>query len=309
MTDTDSNYEECYIAFLDLMGMQQLVKDCETDKTRYEKVIDALQETSNTSTVEISHRNISTNETKNWKLQVQAFSDCVVLFIPTESQALSWIMTSIRRLHDKLIRLEIPVRGSITIGGMHWDETWGDTNKEVVMRTPVAFGPGLVDAYLLESGAAVYPRILISNKLFEHIRDTKLKPFPFASLPLKDFCRQDMDGLFHLDVLHENIMRKDVVEQVSEKNEQGQVIVKSVFDETTYEEWLNQVRSFIWEQLQHVMGEKIRSKYLWLARYHNATVLRSKKGERIPIFKDEVPEGFAAFEMPAEMEKQIRESN
>lgn len=45
VNETNSNYEECYVAFLDLMGFKQLVKACSTDEQRYPKVITALWET------------------------------------------------------------------------------------------------------------------------------------------------------------------------------------------------------------------------------------------------------------------------
>ena len=289
MNETNSNYEECYVAFLDLMGVRRLVKACETDGQRYQKVITALRETSDISAFKSSTRDLNTGELKNWKLQVQAFSDCVVLFIPTETRALSWILASVRRLNDKLLRLEIPVRGGITIGGMHWDAAWSNSEKNSEPATPLAFGPGLVEAYTLEDETAVYPRILMSNKLVDYIRDNNLKSFPFSSYPLKIFCRQDMDGLFHLDLLHEHVNRKDVTDRITQQDKHGHQSVRYVFDETLFVEWLQQVRTFILEQLQKVNGEKLKSKYLWLARYHNATVRRFDKGSKITIFEDEIP--------------------
>jgi len=290
MSEEPSNYKECFVAFLDLMGVRNLVKACDKDVDRYKQVISALRETSDLTPFKSGRRDLETGESKDWTLQVQAFSDCVVLFIPTESDTLSWLLASVRRLHDRLLRLNIPVRGGITIGGMHWEDSWSSRDKELEERTPVAFGPGLVEAYTLECETAVYPRILLSNRLFEFVKSTKPKSFPFSDSPLITFCRQDMDGLYHLDVLHENVRRKDVINQLERTDEKGQPYLENVFDKTTYEDWMALVRDFITLNLDSVTGEKLESKYLWLARYHNAAVKRSGKGARIPIFQDELPD-------------------
>lgn len=73
MNETNSNYEECYVAFLDLMGFKQLVESCSIDKQRYQKVITALRETSNVSEFKSIKRDLNTDEMKHWELQVQAF--------------------------------------------------------------------------------------------------------------------------------------------------------------------------------------------------------------------------------------------
>ena len=247
---------------------------------------------------------MQTNETKTWRLQVQAFSNSVVLFIPAESNMLPWLLASVRRLWDRLLRLGVCLRGAVIIGGMHWDTHWstpegenprgsptGDTEPE----TPIAFGPGLVEAYKLESECAVYPRILIANALYHHVEELEKKgqpgAFPLGPSPstrLSEFLRQDFDGLRLLDVLHPGVSRRDVLRQTEETDEQGRRMLRNHFDETTREELLEHIRSFIEESLAKYDGEKLLAKYQWLARYYNNTPDISKP---FRIFKDALPAG------------------
>lgn len=215
---------------------------------------------------------------------------------------LPWLLASIRRLHDRLIRLNVPIRGGVTIGGMHWDNDWSkesfadssSSEKDASSPSaPVAFGDGLIAAYELENATAVYPRILISKSLYAHIEQPKLnnKVFPLAtSGRLTKFIRQDFDGLWHLDVLHEKINRRDVIRQERFPDEEGKHVVQNVFDETTYTEWLKVVRQFIWDGRADVSGEKLEAKYMWLANYYNEKA-KDQGGELIRWFENLVPKG------------------
>lgn len=297
-------FTECYVAFLDLLGVRNLVKRAGEDSALYEALVAALAETKNTSTFWREERNVQTNETKAWRLQVQAFSDCVVLFIPTESNMLPWLLASVRRLWDRLIRLGVCLRGAVTIDGMHWDTRWstpegenrrGSSTGDTEPVTPIAFGPGLVEAYKLESECAVYPRILIANALFDHVEKLEKrghpKLFPLGTSPatkLSNFFRHDFDGLWHLDLLHPGVTRRDVIRQTTETDEQGHQVFRNHFDETTPEDWLQQVRAFIEKNLADCKDEKLLAKYQWLARYYNNTPGILKP---FCIFKDALPAG------------------
>ncbi|MCR9119040.1 MAG: hypothetical protein NXI22_19080 [bacterium] len=300
MNNEKQGFTECYVAFLDLMGVRNLVKACEKDDRLYGNVITALLETKNISSFHRQTQDLETGLTTRWMLQVQAFSDCVVLFIPTESQMLSWLLASIRRLHDRLLRLGIPLRGGVTIGGMHWLSHGYDDNPEhnEINEAVVAFGPGLVSGYDLENGVAVYPRILISDGLFDDICEKKANGFPFGKDNLRNYCRQDTDGLRHLDVLHPDANRQDAEPTVKGVDEKGAFVTYS-YDDTPYDEWLSEVRGFIEKNLNAVKGEKLQSKYRWLARYYNDTVQKSKVGKPIRIFEDLVPSNAIKLEVKA----------
>ncbi len=301
-TAIPDSFTECYVAFVDILGVRALVKRSQSEADLYQNIVSALVEAKNLSVFRRDRRDIDTGNVASWALQVQAFSDCVVLFIPVESGMLSWLLASVRRLHDRMIGLGVCLRGAVTIGGMHWDSQWSaqssvEAHAEDAIgseSTPVAFGPGLVAAYELEDGCAVYPRFLIAGDLYDHIESLGLGrdgAFPLArDGRLLDFIRQDFDGLWHFDVLHRDINRRDVLSQVKETNEQGNAVVRNEFDETSYEDRLIELRRFITRNIETCAKEPILAKYQWLARYFNEKS-RPVGVKAIPIFKDELPEG------------------
>lgn len=296
MNENERSMVECYVAFLDLMGVRKLAAKAVQDPVLCENIVSALKEAKSMSSFVHGTRDIETGDTNKWSLQVQAFSDCVVLFIPTETKMLSWLLASVRRLHDRLVRLNVPVRGGITLGDMHWDAAWDKENEGETEKTaPVAFGPGLISAYDLEDGTAVYPRILISEALYAHLDERKKKPkdkaFPLAmSGQLTEFIRQDFDGLRHLDVLHKGIKRQDVIGPERFTDEDGKHLVQNTRDKTTYAEWLEIVRKFIETGRAAVSGEKIEAKYMWLANYYNEKA-KPEGGKLIRWFENLVPDG------------------
>jgi hypothetical protein len=292
MTEPESTFTECYIAFLDLMGVKDLVKKCAGNPKLHRTVIAALQETKNLDSFFSARTDVETEEVKRWVLQVQAFSDCVVLFIPTESKMLSWMLASIRRLHDRLLELHVPLRGGITVGGMHWDDNWSLENPATPSSAQVAFGPGLVAAYDLETSVAVYPRILISDDLVGNLKKAGIqaKAFPLGQGSLRDYCRQDFDGLYHFDVLHPNAFRKNV-ESVEHKVIDGEPWTTYNQSDIPLEDWYAKVRNFIQNGRAKVKGEKLQAKFRWLARYYNSVVDNAKIGKAIRIFEDRIRHG------------------
>lgn len=276
-------FKECYVAFLDIMGFRNLVTRCEHDHELYGQLVAALLETKTHEQVFSQAQDTSSPHCGYWVSQAQAFSDCVLLFVPRESDLLSLLVTSICHFHDRLLQLSVAIRGAVTIGGMHWEDSWG-FDAPTGAHTPIAFGPGLIEAYELESTAAKYPRILISNSLHDHIVNECDKAYPLGHGQLKRYCRQDDDGQYHLDLLHKSIYRKSENESAASHDDQKNESANRMDVRTPYEVFLNTVHGFILRQLDDTREEKVLSKYRWLARYYNDTVTRFRIGRRILTF-------------------------
>ncbi|WP_428305452.1 hypothetical protein [Lacipirellula sp.] len=279
MTDHTSDFTACYVAFVDIMGMKSLVKACETKPEVLQNLISALNEAKNLSPFYGEAKDFASGEELSWQLQVHAFSDSICLFIPVQSRLLSWLLASVRRLHDRLLRQKVLVRGAITISGMYWDKSWVKPPNALTQADPpniapqIALGPGLIETYLLEDETAVYPRILMSNRLRSHLEvlyeSNAARAFPLANGTLLDYFRQDADGLYHLDVLHPGLIRKDAISSAEEVNEEGHRILRYAFDEISFSEYLELVRHVIELGHAEAKDEKLASKYLWLANYYN----------------------------------------
>ena len=76
------------------------------------------------------------------------------------------------------LRIGVLIRGGYSFGQLYHENG-------------VVFGEAMVDAYQLESKQAIYPRVLVSDRIIE-----RLKGIPDAD---RDFFLQDTDGRWHLN--------------------------------------------------------------------------------------------------------------
>jgi hypothetical protein len=191
-----SEYTECYVAFLDILGFKQLVQRSKDDGNILKKLVQVLETVEDISPTTHSQREVKYEEEgkcvgasneKCWITQVRAFSDSVVLFVPAETCGLSSILCKIRYLHDRLLELDCCLRGAVTIGDMYWNDVWSNSKDEkspqdgssdseatydrkIPTNGLITLGPALLEAYKLESECVVYPRVMFSKKLFSHIK-------------------------------------------------------------------------------------------------------------------------------------------
>jgi len=303
-------YTECYVAFLDILGFKELVNKSKTQTDLRESLLRALHEAATLLPVQFNVRD------NIWFTQTRAFSDSVAIFVPTEAYGLTDVLCKIRYLHDRLLELGFCLRGAVTIGGMYWNNNWSHPNrpkqhngdppvkKEVVYErglvsdvseTPfITLGPGLIDAYILESEVAVYPRVILSPSLIAHINemstsipnnhthnihDAVRAKFLCSPNPenkdrcITDFIRQDADGIPFLDLFHKDIDRKDTQRIEKEILDNGRTIIRWVNDCMTHDKFMVQARVVIEEHLKKRGKEKVCAKYLWLANYFNSSIL------------------------------------
>ena len=214
MDTSKIKYTECYVAFIDILGFKELVKHSKEDADCLQKLLITLNEIADTSSSGHCKRSIEDKTETIWLLQVRFFSDSLALFIPTEADGhISWILSKIGHLYDRMLEQECCLRGAITIGNMLWNNDWssnGISPNKKDLNLPVSIVQGLIDAYNLEQDSTIYPRILISEKLWQHIEDKAIKASPISSmcadaseLLVKDFIKQDFDGLFYFDIFSE----------------------------------------------------------------------------------------------------------
>ena len=218
-------YTECYLAFLDILGFSTLVDESTRNPDLFASLVGLINGLAEHETREMdpwrsmifSRKDPATGVVRTWTLQVRAFSDSIVLFVPTATQGLSWLLGKIRYLHDAVVSLGYVMRGAVVINGMYWDDSWSEiiprSTEEVAAkrgclhslcgprkdaREPVqescdkvktaafiTLGPAMVEAYNLENKVAIYPRILMSEDLFAHVTTIAQAP-PEHSLQMAD---------------------------------------------------------------------------------------------------------------------------
>ncbi|XAM01597.1 hypothetical protein OT109_09405 [Phycisphaeraceae bacterium D3-23] len=283
-------YTECFVAFIDVLGFSAAVEKSCGDPGLLERLVSATSFAPNmTGATKESRRENpdGTVEIQRWEIQIRSFSDSVVIFMPVETGSIAQVLFLVRYLHDRLLEQKLCMRGAVTIGGMYWDEAWGnlppmaDVPEGSVLfdrhaRPPsaITIGPGMIEAYRLENEQADNPRVLLSDSLVdylkrENVRCLPLGPYQPPDRPMTDFVRQDHDDLHHLDLLHPDVMRRDT-EKIVQLQEGQSFTVTWERDECNQASVLALVNELCDTYLGVVQGsDKVRRKYQWLKDYAN----------------------------------------
>ena len=179
--NNDRVLSQYIIAYLDILGSAERInKETNTQKT----VLNTLH---NLYTFSI---NLSKEiEIESYKdIQFKIFSDNIVIVKKLSDQPLQRLI-DIKCLlnctsHFQCLSVEDSVgwliRGGIAIGNLYIDET-------------MVWGEALLKSYSLENKIAIYPRIVIDQKLAQEIISTKT---------LKDYIKQDFDNIYYLNFLY-----------------------------------------------------------------------------------------------------------
>ena len=180
----DTSYTDCYIAFLDVLGMKNLVQEQQyEDMRKLFNVVEIAKEVYGRIGVEGGQKFLEESQ-----IRATAMSDSVVLSINADTdQALSKIIGfSSYLIQGFLTALNQPVfiRGGIVRGGVfHQGET--------------VFGPGLIDAYYLEEKEAINMRCIISKSLYQ---EQAFKDYINLS---SNGLKQDIGGYFFINFLRD----------------------------------------------------------------------------------------------------------
>ena len=181
-----------YVASIDLLGIKKLIEKDTND----------------------THLNNIYNIYKSWKgihqefsdayekLAIKIFSDNFVLAIPIEVKKSAEILLEFTAyMCENFLKKKYKPRGGICKGELYIDEVF-------------VWGKGLVEAYIMESKQAIYPRIILAKEgvenIGEHMRDQMIET--------------DRDGKFYLNYLQSfgdnNEGRLDKIYRVNEWLEQ-----------------------------------------------------------------------------------------
>lgn len=247
-------YQNCFVAFLDILGFQLKVMDSQNSGDTLKTLIDSLNICGGFPS---GGKKVSEGQGTQRTISVQSrfFSDTIVFFMKEDSKDISQLFFMIRYLQDRLWEKEICLRGAVTLGEMHWP----DEGKSITL------GPALIAAYKLESEVAIYPRILVSKQLYNYIDTNTPSAEPFGKMvQLKGFIRQDNDGMYFLDLLNRQITRAKG--EKLRKNNGTFSIQWTVDSENNYEGILSSIDALI-RKNSNSKKDKIRQKYQWLKNY------------------------------------------
>jgi hypothetical protein len=144
-------YTERYVAFIDILGFSDHVRQSEHSPAEAQKVIEILNKITRTWTdkaLQVSRDKLGVD------FQSTSFSDCSVLSEAVSPKALQYLLYRVSQFALDLLANGFLLRGAIAKGLLHHSET-------------AVFGPAFLEAYDVERKIAKYPRIVVDRGTHE----------------------------------------------------------------------------------------------------------------------------------------------
>lgn len=270
---TTGEYQDCYVAFLDVLGFRQLV----------ERSVDhpaLLLQISGITTLAASPRSgVKQTSLGPCPMQVRAFSDSIVVFTPAQHangnacNPLAQLCFVVRYLHDRILELDACIRGGITVGKMYWHPSWSDAASTPKRGSrgaqPITFGPGLNAAYDLENQKGSPPRVLVSDTIQNVATTQHMQAWPFAGhgTMLQHVFRTDPVGKkAHLDLLNARVVRYDGEKMRTSSG--GFTVTWKTMAGSGHGKTLARARALAQAGVKvNAACERVRPKYEWLRDY------------------------------------------
>ncbi len=252
-----TDYEPGIVTFIDVLGFRAMLSDRPAGEIH--EIIFSLREF---TTPEVEHF----RRMKEVRLSSRAFAESVsdavvrVRVFNTQHSDGAFFHELLDLLHIQILCIDhgVFIRAGVAIGNVHVGVN-GDG--------PV-FGPAMVRAYDIESGEAIYPRIVIDDAAYDQfLSDVRLHNEDHDLDEETDYVngllRIGEDGTRFIDYLAASEGEFDTF--------QG------------YLAFVGRHAALIRQNLAQAHKPTIRRKYLWLARYHNDVVsqlrIRFEQGE------------------------------
>lgn len=175
--------------------------------------------------------------------QITHFSDSILVSVAATEFARMYIESELATIVSKLLQLGFLVRGAIVQGAL-------------IHKGSLAYGPALVQAYVLESEIARVPRIILDPALAK-----KWMPIPYVDKDKKiighqKIWTQDVDGWTFFDFLRPFFG-----------------MPPAAVDAQLVRSYLEPLRSLIVSRLtEQKTSPNILAKYYWVARNFNRVV-------------------------------------
>ena len=187
----DVQYEISLVTYIDILGFKDLIDKREASEiARIVAVVkDAVEPTTHRMQLKEPAYRIPED-------QYQSFSDLGLIVRPLEGvelfppflQLCDQLLHIVRAQARLVIDEGILIRGAVTIG-------------KVVKSMGQLFGPAVVRAYELERDFALYPRVIIDNKIFEVLRGLPADRERTNMRDLVHLTRRDADRRRFVDYL------------------------------------------------------------------------------------------------------------
>lgn len=158
--DKEFDKKQCIVAFLDILGFEEHVKNFLNPKSSQDQEIcKNIQSALNESMKYVKYGDNKDKRLVRYKI----FSDCTCLSVPEfyhteiESTILCLLMTIIKSYTFHLLNNDILLRGGVSVG-FHYQ------NDDMI------FSDALIKAHYLESKEAIYPRTILDKEIASRLK-------------------------------------------------------------------------------------------------------------------------------------------
>jgi hypothetical protein len=168
-------YENCYVAFLDMLGFKALCGKKKMNCSEIKTIFDELE--SLKTNFYNGFSTLLVSDKVKQKTNFTVMSDSIVISAPAVGVGLSFIIYLCSSIQYMLLRKGITLRGGIAKG-------------EFFYSANITYGPALIEAYKIESEVANYPRVVISDEITEILEENGF--FKYNST-IHDMIKQSTD--------------------------------------------------------------------------------------------------------------------
>jgi hypothetical protein len=240
-------YEHRVVAFIDILGFRSHIDET-TDKAgndnekKIQHMVSAYEAIKKVWEEDdfIAGTKVSSSK------RVSIFSDSIVVsFKAEEPNEVFYTLLNLKHLIMTLIYKRLLCRGAVSIGKfLHTDD--------------YLFGPALVEAYTLESKAAMYPRIILDRDVIEaSLEGTSVDHKETDEIDyVESLLEQDSDGMYYIDYFYK--ARSELID--------------SEYDFPEYIEILGElIRKGLMGSSHHGKAD-LRVKYSWMRERYNRMI-------------------------------------
>jgi hypothetical protein len=267
--------EPRFVCFIDILGFSDLINEYDLDITS--TVLQDLQESFSLVTTYLIDNNVSQFKESLKHLKYQTFSDNICISIPyfdNQTDFLSnfnLITTYIRGLQFTLMSKGFFIRGGISVGSFYSDKN-------------IIFSKGLVNAYLLESKKANFPRVIIDKLIMDKLLSydqQSIKNFGLDKVIIFDW--ENVSFLNPFGLMESSLSQIDSIFSELETDTEDPMVntfnsfsqqltnmTKELFSclSNAEEQSIELIKNIIGENLiKFDQNENVLSKYLWIKEF------------------------------------------
>lgn len=231
-------FEERAVAFLDVLGFTQLIKDAETQPHKQPELFGIL--TTLDAHVNYDNQDLAATVPDAVKPKYLFISDSIIFSAPlhyANYDGLGIVIAKTIQIAHKLMQMGYLLQGGINVGSV-WH-----TNSNI-------FGTGYIDAYKTQD-ALTHPQAVLTDAAAAHWQRN-------LAAKVSELCFVDADGKLNVDLLNPNYLDPALTQIHGGTEDQFRA----------YRNWITTHR------MNFQAGSSPRKKWDWAADYFDATLQR-----------------------------------